>query len=148
MQSHPTARADTLTHQSHARGGRGCAETVGGAEEGQSIAHADRMHQRPRRAPTEAQMARGVGKDTHSPSRGRRRAGRDAGRAGGHRTRSRPHIGSQRAQERHTLPEVARGCHGHPHALDSPSDAPQATTGSTGAQIPTHRTKTSHSRTG
>ena len=134
--------------------GRGCDRRRGDGEERQRCTHADRMHPEPPRAPTGTGDAAWLDRGTRlqwGRSHALRRGTRAAHAAGG-----------------------GAGLPSRPHALTAPPDAPQATTGGTGCgasthrtpcpqrahrcptergaervvQIPTHRTKTSHSRTG
>ena len=91
-----------------------------GAEEWQSITHAGRMHQGPRRASTGPQGA--------------------TGGTGGHSATGDALTPSRVAQEPHTLSEVERGHLATLTRSQTPQDAPQTTTGGTGRGASTHRT--------
>lgn len=153
----------SLTPSPTSPGAEAAPPTARGTAEGQRCTHAVRMRSEAPRAPTGAGIAAGVEKDTHSPT----------DRPGGQEDTAHAHALHRGAEAAHAAGGGA-GLPSHPHALTAPPDAPQATTGGTvcgasthrtpcpqrahrfptergagrGEQLPTHRTKTSHSRTG
>lgn len=110
--------------------GRGCDRRRGGAEEGQSITHADRMHPEPPRAPTGAQKRHtlpdvmrgypGLPHAAHSPSDAPQAT--QGGRSSAGVTQDMAHRQShaEGAQMPHRVRSGARGTATHPQHQDEP----------------------------